>query len=54
MANSVTLEPITVRVVANIFILFVLPFVAVGAYWLGYSDGKLTGWLHGWLGDDKP
>ena len=48
------LDPFTLRVVVNFFILIVCPLLAVGAYFLGYSDGKLTGWVSGFLGDKSP
>lgn len=43
------LDPPTARVVANAFILFVIPIVAVLAYWLGYDAGKTTGFVDGFL-----
>jgi hypothetical protein len=48
------LDPFTMRVVANFFILIVCPTVALGFYFIGYSDGKLTGWVSGFLGDKRP
>jgi hypothetical protein len=51
---GIHLDAFTVRVVANFFLLIVIPAIAVGAYLLGYSDGKIQGWISGFLGDDGP
>lgn len=51
MPEPIKLDPFTVRAVANFFVFVVCPVVALLSYGLGYSDGKLTGWLKGIMGD---
>jgi hypothetical protein len=50
----VKLDHLTMRVVANFFILIVCPLLTLAAYRLGYSDGKMTGYVDGFLAHAEP